>query len=268
VEQVDFSENENIGVITLNDAGAGVTLDAKTLAGLRRALLAAQRATRIRTVVLRSSGKNFCLGMDLDAAAAGDGAAAAVAAYAEVLTTIFTLPLPVVCIVTGAVKGGGVGLVSACDIIVGSPAATFQLSEAFWGLVPYNVIPLLCSVRLSPQKVKYLVLSAKELNAEQAKSIGLVDDLFTEATIEKEVRSLLKNLLRVNPAACAEAKRFINSLFATGIDGMLAEAQSGLVNLMKSSEVKSALLGLKEGMTPPWFSQYARREAIVPETTR
>ena len=138
----------------------------------------------MRAILLRSNGPAFCLGMDLARlgrarAARRPGAEAekAVDRYAGVLKAIFSATLPVVCLVEGEVKAGGVGLVCACDIVVAGERATFELGEVIFGLIPANVLPYMLSLRMAPQKARYLVMSSRRISASEALRLNLVDEV-------------------------------------------------------------------------------------------
>ena len=195
MEHVVFEIDANVGLITLNSGTHGFALTRESMGQLFRALKAAVRDKAVKIIVIRSMGASFCLGMDLGSAGTsrfGRAAKSSIRLYVKILKIIFLSPKPVMCLVTGEVKAGGVGLVSACDIVIATPRAAFQLSEVFWGLIPANVIPFICAVRLPPQKVKYLILTGKEIGAEEAKALQLVDEVFPEASFEKEVGKSLK----------------------------------------------------------------------------
>ena len=57
------------------------------------------------------------------------------------LNTLYNLPFPTIAAVNGAAYGGGVGLVTACDIAVANKYAKFCLSEARLGLIPSVISP-------------------------------------------------------------------------------------------------------------------------------
>jgi enoyl-CoA hydratase/carnithine racemase len=270
VQPIVFSTDGDVGLITLNSAARGNTLTPEVLGLLAEAITASIDEPAVRIVVLRSQSGPFCLGMDLDSAqaeAAGPTVEKTIALYAGILTAILTSPKPFLCIVSGEVKAGGIGLVSACDIVVATPAATFQLSEVFWGLIPANVIPFLCCLRMPPQKVKYLVLTGKTLRAEEAKALQLVDEVFPEDRCEKEIRTLIKNLLRANGSALSDAKKFINESYAAECVPMTERARQRCVERMRSPEVIAAMTAFNRGEAPSWFTSHMPSGSLCGGTT-
>jgi enoyl-CoA hydratase/carnithine racemase len=265
-EHVVFSTEANVGIVTLNDTARGNVLTRESMGQLFRALKAVVRDRAVKVIVIRSAGGTFCLGMDLGSAGAarfGRAAKSSIRLYVKILKIIFSSPKPVMCLVTGEVKAGGVGLVSACDIVIATPKAAFQLSEVFWGLIPANVIPFICAVRLPPQKVKYLILTGKEIGAEEAKVLQLVDEVFPEVSFEKEVGQIIKNLFRANRIAMADAKQCINAFFAKKLDSMTKRTRQRFVKRMRDPEVVAAMLGLREGSAPSWWEPYAPADSVT-----
>ncbi len=96
---------------------------------------------QVRLLVLRGRGRHFCGGADLAWMQQSvdldyQGNLADAQRIAELMTHLYNLPKPTLAVVQGAVFGGGVGLVSCCDMAIGSDDATFCLSEVRIGLIP------------------------------------------------------------------------------------------------------------------------------------
>jgi enoyl-CoA hydratase/carnithine racemase len=138
------------------------------LTALESALEGAIANPSIRAVALVAdgpAGAPFCHGMNLDSLATSLDAdneprAQAIAMYGRVLELLAFGPKPSLALVGGSVKAGGVGLVAACDFVIATSQANFELSEVFFGLIPANVLPYLTAWRLSPARAKFYTLSA------------------------------------------------------------------------------------------------------------
>lgn len=101
---------------------------------------------QVRLLVLRGRGRHFCGGADLAWMQQSvdldyQGNLADAQRIAELMTHLYNLPKPTLAVVQGAVFGGGVGLVSCCDMAIGSDDATFCLSEVRIGLIPATIAP-------------------------------------------------------------------------------------------------------------------------------
>ncbi len=260
---VEYYSDSGVGVVTLKNGKDGNRLTPEFLEELETAFKHAFEAAEVRAVLLRSNGPSFCLGMDLGRLASSSDTpeddrtlATAISRYGRLLLSIYLAAKPVVAVVRGEVIAGGVGLVAACDIVLAEESAAFELSEVLFGLIPANVLPYLFSLRLSPQKTRYLILSSKRFLALEAAGIGLVDEAYPAGGLEKGVRSLLRRLLRSSPEALKSAKLFTQEIYGLSHDEIRARAESTLLELATAEGVRSALKAFEGGELPPWFERF------------
>jgi methylglutaconyl-CoA hydratase len=269
MESIRLENDSGLALITLCRSDSGNTLTPQSLTQLQRALLIAADDPSVRVILLRSDGPTFCAGMSLPgviAATAGGPAHEindSMSLYCNCLRTIYTAKKSVLCCITGDVKAGGIGLVSACDIIVASPSATFQLSEIFLGMVPANVLPFLFSLRLTPQTVRYLVLTGKKLSAAEALRIQLVNEVFPEKTLERDLKSLIQGLFRASPSAVARAKRLTESLIGEKIDPSMELAKNSFSEMMQDPKIAEAINDFNNALSPSWFSRFSPKNSLL-----
>lgn len=264
----------HVAVITLSDGSHGNLLGPETLAELAAAIDRSGADQGVRAVLLRSNGPSFCLGMDLGRlAAASPGEAdaearGAVSLYADVLYGIFSSPLPFVCLLQGDVKAGGVGLACACDIVVATPDATFEMAEVLFGLIPANVLPYLLALRVPAQKVRYLVMSSKKLDAGEALRLNLVDELVSADRAEKKAREVMKRLLRSKPGALAEVKAFTSELMGKTPREAGVIARQKLLGMLRDQSVSAGIKAFQNGDLPAWSARFRPQAPLsldVPE---
>lgn len=264
---VETHVDSGLGVITMIDSENGNRLNEETLQELSQAFNSLIKKDDVQVLLLRSDGNPFCLGMDinylLDVEGNPEIIKVAVELYSDLLLKIYKAPKPVISLINGDVKAGGVGLAAACDIIFASEKSTFQLSEVLLGLLPANVLPFLLSLRLSPQKARYLVLTAKKLTAGEAKMLNLVDEVYPEERLEKETRSVIRTLFRAAPDALTEAKRFTESILYKDIDMACNMAKAKLLELISKTEVMEAISSFNQGEVPTWFTKFRPKKPIV-----
>jgi enoyl-CoA hydratase/carnithine racemase len=262
VALIEQYEDSHLAVITLNDAEHGNLLSPEGVEELAAAIDRSLKDPRTRAIFLRSNGPAFCLGMDLARLAApGPGASSedaekAVARYAGVLQAIFTAAVPVVCLVEGEVKAGGVGLVCACDIVVAGERATFELAEVIFGLIPANVLPYMLAQRMSPQKARYLVMSSRRIAAAEALRLNLVDELVPGGDAERRVREIFKRLLCSSPRALAAAKEFTAELIGKTPEEGSVLARRRLLEMMREPSTVEGVKAFQEGHAPAWFTRF------------
>lgn len=266
-----LSENDSgLALITLNDSAHGNTLTSLRLATLAKALTNAVEDNSVRVILLRSDGPAFCTGMSLLDVPSGQATQrdpreieTNISSYCDCLLKIYAAPKPVVCCVTGDAKAGGVGLAGACDVVIASPGATFQLSEIFLGLIPANVMPFIFSLRLTPQTVRYLVLTGKKLSAQDAFRIQLVNEVFPAETLERDLRAIMQGLFRASPRAIARAKQFTGMLVGEKMAPSIELAKKSFLEMMRDPEITGAIGDFNNGLTPPWFSRFSPKTSLL-----
>ena len=146
--------DSKLAVITMQDSKTGNRLNKASLEEFSQSFHSMIQNPDTRAILLRSNGPQFCYGMDLDYLQSiqkdiQEGEIA-VELFTGLLSKIHKSPKPIIALINGDVKAGGIGLVAACDIVIASTQSTFELSEVFFGLIPANVLPFL-SLRVSLQ---------------------------------------------------------------------------------------------------------------------
>ena len=171
----------------------------------------------VRAIILRGKGGLFCAGGDLNWMKRSIELS-----YEEnlkdtlTLTSMFAVlnefPKPVIGVVEGAAIGGGVGLVSICDIVLAEQNAVFSLSEVRLGVVPACIGPFV-TAKIGASHARALFVSAERFKAQKAKEIGLVHEVFSDsASLQAHLDQLCTNLLECGPTALSVAKRLVLDL--------------------------------------------------------
>ncbi|MBN2659193.1 MAG: enoyl-CoA hydratase/isomerase family protein [Spirochaetales bacterium] len=266
---VEKKIDSGAGIITLLDGEGGNRLNPSFLGAFSSALKDLAENDDARFIIIRSRGRNFCLGMDLVALEKGhdgmENVISAVKDYTSLLSDIYHCPKTVVALVDGPVKAGGMGITAACDVVLASENASFELSEALIGIIPANVLPYLFMLRVPPQKARYLVLTAAQLDAHKAHAVGLVDEVFALEDFEKGVKSLCRQIIRTSPQAVSVFKDFTHQFLESDFNGRKALAEKTLFDLIKQEAVLAAVQKFNEGDLPPWFGRFKPAEPVTGE---
>ncbi len=167
----------------------------------------------VRVVLLTGAGRSFCAGADLSymRAAADYNFAQNVAdgeAIFDLMRAIDDCPKPVVGRINGAAIGGGVGLVSCCDIAVASERARFGLSEVRLGILPAVISPFVLA-KIGAACARELFLTGEKFDAHHAQRIGLVQHVAPDEQLDAQVDERIRQLLLAAPGAQAAAKALI-----------------------------------------------------------
>src|SRR3954467_11850142 len=202
--------SNGVATLTLDSPANRNALSRALRAQLRDALAAALADDAVRVVVLDHTGRVFCAGMDLAEAAGGAVEEQGVREFPELLEAIWTSPKPVVAVVRGPARAGGIGLLAACDVVVAGESATFAFSEVRLGLWP-AVISAVVLPRMLPHLAHRLMLTGEVFDAATAAAGGLVDVAVPDAEGDAPVAAQGTPPAAGAPAALAETKRLLRA---------------------------------------------------------
>lgn len=227
--------------------------------------LALQPETRV--LVIRGEGPAFCAGGDLNwmkKAIHYDYAANLrdTRKLAHMFAALNECPKPVIGAIHGAAIGGGVGLVSVCDIAIASAETQFSLSEVRLGLVPACIGPFVIA-KIGASHARGLFMSAERFDAKKAQAIGLVHEVVDgPASLGAAVERVLANVLQCGPGAMATAKRLVMEL--SWPEKRAAHAASGgslefvakmLADLRVGAEGQEGVKAFLEKRKPAWLAK-------------
>ncbi len=179
-------------------------LDGHTVARLAAAIDAALSGPG-PVVVVEGSATVFCRGLSLAALRDPAAFADALPAFASALERLQGAPKPLVGVLRGEAIGGGLGILAACDHVIAQEDARCGLPEMLFGLLPALVRPLLLR-RMSPQAFRSLAMNAGTVTAQQARSIGLVDEVVSAHELPRAVAAARRRFSRLSPGAVAELR--------------------------------------------------------------
>lgn len=171
----------------------------------------------VRLVVLKGSGSHFCAGGDLNWMKKSvqfdfQDNLQDTRNLTEMFAAMNECPKPVIALVQGAAIGGGVGLVSICDIVIAPSDTQFSLSEVRLGIIPACIGPFVVA-KIGATHARHLFVSAERFAAAKAREIGLIHEVHADVAVcEKRLNELLENMLQCGPNAMAAAKRLVLDL--------------------------------------------------------
>jgi methylglutaconyl-CoA hydratase len=217
---VQVAVSRGVATLTLDSPANRNALSRAMRAQLRAALVDALADDTVRVVVLDHTGRVFCSGMDLSEAAGGGAQEQGVREFPELLEAIWSAPKPVVAVVRGPARAGGVGLVAACDVVVAGASATFAFSEVRLGIVP-AVISAVVLPRMVSHVAHRLMLTGEVFGAADAATGGLVDLVAADDGVDTVLEAQLTALGAGAPAALAETKRLLRAGSSLHFDELL-----------------------------------------------
>lgn len=138
------------------------------------------------------------------------------------------LPQPVVCAIPGYCLGGGLELALAADIRIASETAQFGFPEMTLGAFPGAGGPVRLPRVVGPAWAKEILLTARRVGAEEARTLGLVHHVVPPAALAERARAVARQVLRVSPLGARAVKQIVNR----GA-GMPTEDATALANALR-----------------------------------
>ena len=210
----------------------------------------------IRAVVLTGAGQSFCAGGDLKWMQSNldkprETRIAESGVLSELFRCIDQCPKLVIARVNGAAYGGGVGLISACDIVISVGSASFALTEVRLGLVPANIAPYVIR-KIGSARMRRLALNALRFDAREAQSLGLVDLAVEDEALDAAVADEIRHALACGPMAIATSKKMIADLARGGLDDPAQYMVETLADVWEGEEAQAGIRSFFAKASPPW----------------
>jgi enoyl-CoA hydratase len=269
---LSIEQADGVATVWLDRAEARNAMGEALWRDLPRAMEVVGLDPDVRVVVVAAKGPHFSVGLDLKELGGvlsggtntggekSSGAARARAARADVLrlqasiTAVAACPKPVIAAVHGYCIGGGVDLIAACDIRLASADAVFSVREAKVAIVAdLGSLQRLPAI-IGSGHVAELAFTGKDISAERAKEIGLVNDVAADVEgVWQMARAMADEIAANSPLAVQGTKAVLASnegrTVAQGLD-YVATWNAGMLTSDDLTEAMTAFLERR----PPKFT--------------
>jgi len=216
VQLVETDFAHGVLTITLNDEERHNTLSRQLVSELLAAIDLVDADPQIRVAVLTNRGSTFCAGADLRERTSGsEGEEGGASVELSTLLQRFrNSPKPFVGRIAGHCVAGGVGLAAVLDISMALDTATFGFSEVRVGVVPAT-ISVVCLPKMRLADAQSAFLRGNRFLAPEAARMGLITAAVAAEDLDRELATVINDLLAGEPRALALAKQlttFVPSL--------------------------------------------------------
>jgi len=231
-------------------------LSARMIAELHAAAQALGADEGVRVVVLAARGKTFCAGGDLgwmreQFAADPETRAREAAKLAHMLQALNTLPKPLIGRVQGNAFGGGVGMLSVCDVAVGAEGVSMALTETRLGLIPATIGPYVAA-RMGEARARRVFMSGRRFGADEAVALGLLARAVPEAGLDAAVEAEVAPYLSCAPGAVARAKALLRALGPCIDAATIEQTVAALADTWAAPEAREGIAAFFDRRKPGW----------------
>lgn len=243
--------------ITLNRPDKLNAMDLEMRQSIMSCLQDAEKRDDIRAVVIKGAGKAFSAGADIEylkmlstmtisdfeKMPKGSG-------IADIGQYIRNMTKPVIAMVHGYCVGGGMELIQFCDMVFASSDAVFFQGEINIGIIPGGGGTQLLPRLLGEKKAKELIFTGRRLSAEEAKRLGLVNEVCPAEELENCVKKVIDEIKQKSPLAIALAKKAINAVFEMPLTQGLEYERLLFIRALTSEDGREGLKAFLEKRTP------------------
>ncbi|MEM7060470.1 MAG: crotonase/enoyl-CoA hydratase family protein [Pseudomonadota bacterium] len=211
---------------------------------------------RVRAVILTGAGKSFCAGGDLgwmkeQFSATREHRIVEARKLAHMLGAMNELPKPLIGRINGQAYGGGMGMISICDVSVAVEAAKFGFTETRLGLIPATISPYVLA-RMGEGMARRVFASARLFGAEEARDLGLIAKVVSEADLDAAVEAEVAPYLAAAPGAIAASKRLSRSLGPQIDDATIERTIAALADSWEEPEAHEGVSAFFDRRKPNW----------------
>jgi 2-(1,2-epoxy-1,2-dihydrophenyl)acetyl-CoA isomerase len=261
-EQIKFSKQDALAVITLDRPEARNALSPDMVAELGRTLQSCRRPD-IRAVLIIGAGGAFCAGADVkDFVAQLEEASPealsqhlrklAGALHREVIQTIRQLEKPVVAGINGVAAGVGFSLALACDLRLAASNARFLMAYANIGCTADGGSTYMLPRLVGLSKAMEIYTASQPISAEYAHELGLVNQVFPSEGFERHALETTTRLSQGPTQAYGRVKALFDQAWTTSLEAQLDAETEAISNIGLTRDFQEGIKAFIQ-KRQPWF---------------
>ncbi|MGH9228212.1 MAG: enoyl-CoA hydratase/isomerase family protein [Acidimicrobiales bacterium] len=242
-----------VNVERRDDGVTVVTLDNPKVNALSRELLRQLAAVAEDltgnppgAVVVTGGDRIFAAGADIAEFGGPDEARAMGGGFRRALDAVAAIPRCVIAAISGFALGGGCELALACDLRIASERAKLGQPEILLGIIPGGGGTQRLARLVGPAKAKELVLTGRQVGADEALRIGLVDEVVAADELDARALGLAAELAGGAVVAQGLAKRAIDRGLEGPLDAGLALEQDSFAEVFATEDARIGVASFRE----------------------
>ena len=225
----------------------------------RTAVMGGEQAARVMSIVTREKWKR--MGKVFDESDEGMLAAIEKQSPAEnqeesrriakMFRRIWSFPRPLIAAVNGPAYAGGCGIATLCDFTLAVPEAKFGYTEVKIGFLP-AIVSVFLTRQIGDKRSRDLLLTGRIIEAEEAKTFGLVSEIVPAERLMERAHELANLLIAASPSSLTRSKHLLVSSAAAGVDHDLERAILENARIRCTPDFQEGLASFLEKRKPVW----------------
>ncbi len=249
---VETSDN-NVGIITLNRPDQLNTFTSTMAGELHSAILQMEENESVNVILLKSSGRAFCAGIDINEL---EGKSATeyrqwIEWMETPLVSISSIKKPVIAQLQGVTTANGMGLAAAADLVIASDRVKMGLTAINVGL---NCVgPILPVARcVGRKKALELLLYGNLLKAQEALELGLINRIVPHEELEETALNWAEDLAKRSPLAVQNAKTAFYQSEDMDYHKQFHHMNEAFARLCTTDDAKEGVSAFLQKRNPVW----------------
>ncbi len=243
MKYLEYNLIDRIAFITLNRPEKRNALSNQLVAELKEAFEQAEKDDKVKIVILKANGEAFSAGADLEYLQqlqqfSYEQNFADSNHLKELFLRVYSFKKVVIAQVQGHAIAGGCGLATVCDFVFATPEAKFGYTEVKIGFIPALVMVFLIR-KIGESRSRQLLLSGNLINADQAKRIGLINEIVSKEELDEEVIHFAAQLVISNSAhSMSMTKQMMSKVQSLPLEEALSFAAEMNAKVRESADCK------------------------------
>ena len=230
MENILIEKQDNLAIVTINRPTKLNALNKATIEELHNAFKDLNNDSTTKVIILTGSGeKAFVAGADISEFAhfsVNEGEQLAAKGQELLFDFVQNLQTPVIAAVNGFALGGGLELAMSCHFRIASTNAKMGLPEVTLGVIPgYGGTQRLAQL-IGKGRAMELIMTANMVDAETAKSYGLVNHVVPQEELLDLAKSIATKISNNSSVAIGKAIESINANYEDGVNGFATEVKN------------------------------------------
>lgn len=240
-----------VATITMNRPAQLNALNRDLAFALRDAVKRAAEDETIRAVRIKGEGRAFMAGGDVGMFAENFDAAPEtighlIEAFHGIVTTIRTMPKPVIAVLQGAVAGGGLGLALACDVAIAADNVVMISAYTKLGTSPDGGTTWSVTQALGARRAIEFIMLNDPLDAKGALALGFVNRVVALADLETESMAYALRFVAGSKGANAAVKRLVHAAAEGQFASQLALERASFIERAGTADFREGVTAFIE----------------------